>query len=161
MELLVNLLPHVNASLNVVAKLLLITGYVFIRRGRERAHGWTMLCCFVVSAFFLVCYLTYHVSLHALYGQRGKPFTYPGEAVRSIYFAILISHVVLAAAVPFLASASIYYGLRDRRQSHVRIVRWTFPVWLYVSITGVVVYLMLYQIFPGEETELLFRTTGV
>jgi len=143
----VEVLPHVNAVLNALATVLLLTGYVQIKRGRVAAHRATMLSCFGVSVVFLICYLSYHQMLHAVTGERGKPFEYPGLAVRYCYYAILISHVVLAVTVPFLAIVTIYYGLRDQRRQHRRIARWTFPIWLYVSVTGVVVYLMLYHLF--------------
>lgn len=143
---LVHLLPHVNAVLNAVATLLLLAGYVLIKQQRRGAHKWTMLGCFGVSVGFLVCYLAYHQLLYAATGQRGRPFEYPGPIVRYVYYGILVSHVLLAAAVPFLAMVTIYLGLRDRRLAHRRIARWTFPIWLYVSLTGVVVYLMLYHL---------------
>lgn len=108
-----------------------------------------MLTSFAVSTVFLVSYLSYHQLLHATTGERGKPFEYPGVSVRYVYFTILISHVLLAASVPFLAITTIYFGLRDRRKSHRRWAVWTFPIWLYVSVTGVIVYLMLYHIFPA------------
>lgn len=134
-------LPAVNASLNALATCLLVTGYVLIRRGREQAHKCTMLATFAVSCVFLGCYLYYH------YHAGSVPFTHPG-AVRYVYFAVLIPHVFLAATVPFLAAATIYLGLGDRRAAHRRLARWTFPIWLYVSITGVIVYVMLYQLYP-------------
>ena len=140
------LLPHVNASLNALSTGLLIVGYVLIRRRREQAHKWTMLSCFAVSVIFLVCYLSYHQLLYAATGQRGKPFSYPGPLVRYCYYTILITHVVLAATVPVLAVTTIVLGLRDRRELHRRWAKWTFPIWLYVSITGVIVYLMLYHL---------------
>jgi uncharacterized membrane protein YozB (DUF420 family) len=120
---------------------LLVAGYVLIKQRREQAHKWTMLACFGVSCLFLGCYLVYHAQVGSV------QFTHTGPA-RVVYFAILISHVVLAALVPFLAIATIYLGLRDRRAAHRRLAWWTFPIWLYVSITGVVVYLMLYQLYP-------------
>lgn len=135
-------LPAVNASLNALATCLLVTGYALIRQGREQAHKRVMLACFAVSCLFLVSYLAYHVGIGG-----SKSFTHPGP-VRYVYFAILISHVVLAALVPFLAIATIALGLLDRRTAHRRLARWTFPIWLYVSISGVLVYLMLYQVFP-------------
>lgn len=149
MDSLIKILPHINAGLNGLATVLLVAGFVLIKQRREQAHKWTMLACFGVSILFLVCYLTYHQLLHSATGQAGRAFTYPGLAVRYLYFTILISHVVLAAAVPFLALATIYYALRDQRRRHVRLAVWTFPIWLYVSVTGVVVYLMLYHLFPG------------
>ena len=147
MNLAVDVLPHVNASLNVGATALLMTGFVLIKRGNVAAHKWTMLSCVGVSVLFLVCYLSYHQMLHAVTGERGKPFEYPGLAVRYCYYAILISHVVLAATVPILAGFTIYYGLRGQFRRHRTVARWTFPIWLYVSVTGVVVYLMLYHFF--------------
>jgi uncharacterized membrane protein YozB (DUF420 family) len=138
-------LPHVNASLNALATVLLIAGYVLIKRRQEAAHKWTMLACFAVSVVFLACYLTYHYHLEGV----SKPFpSYPPPAIRITYFAILISHIILAAAVPFLAIGTIYLGLANKRLAHRRLARWTFPIWLYVSITGVIVYLMLYQLYP-------------
>lgn len=134
-------LPAVNASLNALATCLLVAGYALIKQRREQAHKWTMLACFGVSCVFLTCYLIYHFQVGSV------RFTHRGPA-RFVYFTILISHVVLAALVPFLAVATIYTGLRDRRAAHRRLAWWTFPIWLYVSITGVVVYLMLYQIYP-------------
>jgi len=138
----VGYLAAVNASLNGTAAVLLVTGYVLIKRRRERAHTLTMLAAFAVSIVFLACYLM-RISL-----AGSKPFLGQG-AVRPLYFAILISHVVLAALVPVLAGSTIYLGLRDRRASHRRIAQWTFPIWLYVSVTGVVIYVMLYHLYPA------------
>lgn len=139
----VHILPHINASLNALATVLLVVGLVLIKQRREQAHKWTMLACFGVSCVFLVCYLTYH------YFAGSKRFPeYPGPLVRGVYFTILLTHVVLAAAVPFLAIATIYSGLKDYRRAHLKLAKWTFPIWLYVSVTGVVVYLMLYQLYP-------------
>ncbi|MEQ8789569.1 MAG: DUF420 domain-containing protein [Pirellulaceae bacterium] len=144
METAVKVLPHVNASLNALATVLLVLGYVLIKRRKEVAHQWTMLSCFGVSVVFLACYLTYHTLKQGV----STPFPdYPPAAVRYTYYGILITHIVLAAAVPVLAIVTIYFGLRDRRDRHVRWARWTFPIWLYVSVTGVVVYAMLYQIY--------------
>ena len=147
--MLTSILPHVNASLNAVATVLLIAAFVLIKRRHERAHKWVMLACFGVSALFLVSYLTYHLSI----GSKKFPFdAYPTAAY--VYYAILITHVVLAMTVPFLAIASIYLGLADKRKGHVRVTKWAFPIWLYVSVTGVIVYLMLYQIYPERAAEL-------
>ncbi len=146
LELAVRWLPHVNAGLNALSAVLLLIGYVLIRRGRERAHKRTMLACFGVSVAFLVCYLTYHQLLHATTGQRGKPFENPLLPLRYVYYLVLITHVILAATVPLLAAITIVLGLRDRRSQHRSLARWTFPIWLYVSITGVVVYGMLYHL---------------
>jgi uncharacterized membrane protein YozB (DUF420 family) len=150
-----NILPHVNAGLNLAATVLLIVGFVFIKRAQrtfdkerrlslERAHIFTMLGCFAVSVIFLACYLYYHL---VVMDGLSKKFPTDAGPVRYVYYAILLSHVVLAAAVPFLALGTIYFGLRDNRSAHRKLARWTFPIWLYVSITGVVVYAMLYQIY--------------
>jgi putative membrane protein len=142
---IVPLLPHVNAGLNTLATVLLLAGYALIRRRQERLHMWAMLACFAVSAIFLASYLTYHFNIPG--GSKKFPLE-PPPLVRYSYYLILLTHVVLAAAVPFLAVATIWLGLADRRAWHVRLARWTFPIWLYVSVTGVVVYLMLYQLYP-------------
>jgi putative membrane protein len=142
---IVPVLPHVNASLNALATALLILGFVQIRRRHETAHKWTMLACFGVSAVFLASYLTYHFNIEG--GSKRFP-SYPPPVVRYAYYGILLTHVVLAAAVPFLAIATIWLGLADQREAHRRLAWWTFPIWLYVSITGVIVYLLLYQLYP-------------
>ncbi len=149
MESALRILPHLNASLNAVAAVLLVCGYVLIKQRRETAHKWTMLACFGVSVLFLACYVAYHIGIK---GSKRFP-EYPGPLVRDCYFTLLITHIVLAAAVPFLALVTIYLGLRDRRRAHRRLARWTFPIWLYVSVTGVVVYLMLYHVYPAREAE--------
>ena len=133
-------LPALNATLNGIAAILLVTGYLFIKRGRRRQHQWCMLGALTTSALFLVSYVTYH--LHA--GSR--PF--PGQGpIRVVYFAILITHVILAAVIVPLALLTAVRGLKSQFDKHVRIARWTFPVWVYVSVTGVVIYLMLYEIY--------------
>jgi putative membrane protein len=140
----VETLPHINASLNALAAVLLIAGYVLIKQRRELAHKWLMLACFGVSVVFLTSYLTYHFNIPG--GSKRFP-SYPPDVVRYGYYGLLLSHVVLAAAVPFLAITTIWLGLADRRKAHRKLAWWTFPIWLYVSITGVVVYLLLYQIY--------------
>ncbi len=117
---------------------------MLIKQGREAAHKRTMLTCFGVSVVFLACYVTYHVNI----GSKKFPKADYAAWIHYCYLAILVTHVVLAAIVPWMALATIYLGLRDRRAAHKRLARWTFPIWLYVSITGVVVYLMLYWFFP-------------
>ena len=132
-------LPALNATLNAISGVLLTTGYVLIRRRKERAHRAFMLAAFGVSALFLVSYTVYH-------SQAGsRPFEGEG-AIRPIYFAILISHIVLAAAVLPLAIVTLVRALRERFDAHGRIARRTLPIWLYVSVTGVVVYWMLYHL---------------
>jgi uncharacterized membrane protein YozB (DUF420 family) len=132
-------LPTVNAVLNATAATLLVIGYLFIRRGRIAQHRACMIAAFFVSTLFLVSYLTYHAQV----GSRRFSGTGP---IRTVYLSILLTHTVLAAAVPFLAIVTLWRALASRFDRHVRIARWTLPIWLYVSITGVVVYLMLYQL---------------
>ncbi|HEY5315243.1 MAG TPA: DUF420 domain-containing protein [Pirellulales bacterium] len=143
-------LPAVNALLNATATVLLIVGYVLIKRRHELAHRRTMYAAFVTSSVFLACYLAYHYDVKSRTGASGMPFTGP-PPISYVYYTILITHVVLAATVPVLALRTIYLGLRDRRQSHRRLARWTYPIWLYVSVTGVVIYLMLYHLYPAAE----------
>jgi putative membrane protein len=137
----ISYLPTIDAVLNATSALLLTLGYIFIRRGNVRAHKTCMLSAVGTSALFLACYLTYH------YFHGTTRFTGQG-AIRPIYFAILISHTVLAAAIVPLVVTTLYRALRGRFALHRRIARWTLPVWLYVSVTGVVVYWMLYHLYP-------------
>ncbi|MCI0358176.1 MAG: DUF420 domain-containing protein [Planctomycetaceae bacterium] len=148
MDAFVSQLPHVNASLNGLATVLLMLGLVLIKRRQETAHKWVMLACFAVSVAFLASYLTYHYHLE---GASKKFPSYPPAAVRYTYYSILLTHVVLAALVPFLAIGTIYLGLADKRAAHRRLARWTFPIWLYVSVTGVIIYVMLYQLYPPQS----------
>lgn len=144
LPLAVHPLATVNASLNALAAVLLVFGYWQIKRGREVAHRRTMYAAFGVSTAFLACYLAYHV-----WPVGAAATQFPGPAgAKPIYLAILISHIILATAVPFLAIWTIYLGVADHRARHRRVARWTFPIWLYVSITGVAVYVMLYQLWP-------------
>ena len=137
---MISQLPAVNATLNAIAAILLACGYVMIRRRRIETHRRFMLAAFATSALFLTSYIVYHANL----GSR--PF--PGQGpIRVVYFAILITHVVLAAAVLPLALITLTHGLRARFERHVPIARWTWPIWMYVSVTGVIVYLMLYQMY--------------
>jgi protein SCO1/2/putative membrane protein len=137
-------LPMFNATLNTLCTVLLILGYVAIRGRWERVHITCMLTALAVSALFLGCYLYFHFVV-----QSGQPTSFRGEGwVRPVYFSILLTHTVLAIVVAPLALFVAYQGLRDRRLRHVRIARWTLPLWLYVSVTGVVVYWLLYQVYP-------------
>ena len=142
---LAHYLPHINAALNSLAAVFLVAGVLFIRAGKEQAHRRSMMSAFAISVVFLICYLVYH----GIAGSKRFP-DYPPAVVRSFYLFVLLTHIVLAASVPFLAIAAIYFGLKDRRAKHRRIVRWAFPIWLYVSVTGVIVYLMLYQLYPPQ-----------
>jgi len=137
-------LPAVNATLNTIATVLLILGWRLIKAGKRDAHRNVMLASFAVSVIFLICYLLYHDGLWRYTGLRGKPFLGTGF-IRPVYYTLLISHVILAAAVPVLALMTIYRGLKADWPRHRRIARITFPIWLYVSITGVVIYAMLYH----------------
>jgi putative membrane protein len=134
-------LPVVNACLNATSTVLLLIGYRFIRTGRRVAHKRTMLSALVTSSLFLISYLVYH------YNVGSVRFTGTG-VIRGVYFAILVSHTILAATVPPLAIVTLVRALRERFDKHRRIARWTLPIWLYVSITGVAVYVMLYRLYP-------------
>jgi uncharacterized membrane protein YozB (DUF420 family) len=147
----IHYLPTVNATLNGTATLLLVWGYRLIKAKRETAHARVMLSAFAVSIVFLICYLTYHAALRYQTGQGHV--TFPGPpAVRAVYLTILLTHVALAAIVPVLAGVTIYLGYRDLRIRHRRWAKWTFPIWLYVSITGVVIYVMLYHLYPAPPS---------
>ncbi len=137
-------LPAVNAGLNTLALLLLVGGWVLIRRGHRDAHRRTMLVAFATSIVFLACYLVYHAARHHYTGAAQMRFAGTG-AIRIVYFTILISHIFLAAVVPVLAIVTIRRGLRQQWESHRRIAKVTFPIWVYVSLTGVIIYLMLYH----------------
>ena len=139
MSLSVSDLPLVNATLNGVATVLLLIGYACIRRRRIVWHRTAMVAAFVTSVLFLISYVVYHA--HA----GSKPFGGQG-AIRTVYFTILITHIVLAATIPPLAGVTLWRAYRGRFDRHVPIARWTLPLWLYVSITGIVVYWMLYRI---------------
>lgn len=131
-------LATTNAVLNTLATVLLVAGWVFIRRGQVKAHRAMMVAAFATSAVFLVCYLTYH------YLVGHVPFRGQGP-IRLVYFSILISHILLAVAVPVLAITMFVLAWRGRWAAHRRLGKVTMPIWLYVSVTGVVVYLMLYR----------------
>lgn len=131
-------LPALNATLNATSGVLLAVGWILIRARRRDAHRACMVAASVVSALFLVSYVIYHAQVGSV------PFTRQGP-VRTIYFTILITHVVLAAAVLPLAVITLSRGLRSRFAKHRAIARWTIPIWLYVSVTGVLVYVLLYQ----------------
>jgi uncharacterized membrane protein YozB (DUF420 family) len=131
-------LPTLNAVLNGTSAVLLAFGYLFIRRKKVNLHKACMVSAFVISTLFLVSYLIYH------YHAGSKPF--PGEGwTRPLYFSILISHVILATVTLPLSIVTLARGLRGRFEKHRSIARWALPIWLYVSVTGVAVYLMLYR----------------
>ena len=131
-------LPAVNATLNATATVLLIVGYLLIRRGRVAGHRAAMVAALGCSVLFLISYLTYHAEA----GSR----RFPGVGwVKMFYLSILATHTALAAVVPFLAVVTVALAFRGDLDRHRRIARWTLPIWIYVSITGVVIYWMLYQ----------------
>ena len=131
-------LPALNATLNALSGVLLTAGYLLIRRRRIAAHRACMLAAFVSSVLFLTSYVIYHAN------TGSRPF--PGQgAIRFVYFTILVSHVLLAATILPMAIVTLRRGLRAQYDRHVRIARWTLPLWMYVSVTGVVIYVMLYQ----------------
>ncbi len=131
-------LPAVNATLNATSAVLLTTGYRLIRQGRRQTHKRVMLAAFAVSILFLISYLVYHSQVGSV--------RYPHSGlIRTVYLSILVTHTVLAATVPILAIVTLRRALKGEFHRHRRLARWTLPIWLYVSVTGVVVYLMLYQ----------------
>jgi len=136
-------LPAINASLNLISTLFLSAGWYFIRRGHWRRHIACMIPALVSSTLFLVGYLVYHFHV----GERSTHFTAQG-IIRPIYFTMLISHIILAAVTLPLVIVTLVPVFRRRWDRHRRIARWTMPIWLYVSVTGVLVYLMLYKWFP-------------
>ncbi len=136
-------LPHLNAILNATSAILLVTGYTFIRLRRITAHRNCQISAFVCSTLFLISYLTYHYFHGATH--------FPGQGIaRPVYFTILISHTILAVVIVPLVLVTLYRAVRKDFVRHQKIARWTLPLWLYVSVTGVVVYLMLYQIYPAR-----------
>jgi uncharacterized membrane protein YozB (DUF420 family) len=139
----ISFLPHFNAFLNMTSALFLIAGYIFIRIGRITAHKTCQLSALTASTLFLISYLTYH------YFHGASRFAGQGP-VRSIYFTILTTHTILAIVIVPLIMVTLYRALRFDFIRHRRIARWTLPLWLYVSVTGVIVYLMLYRIYPSQ-----------
>jgi len=140
-------LPAVNAFLNGVSAVLLSAGYMFIRKKRQVAHRNCMIGAFITSAIFLVCYITYH-SYIAYYLHRGPTRFIEPAWFRPIYLSILTTHTILAVVIVPMVFMSLSRGLRGNFERHKKIARWTWPLWMYVSVTGVVIYLLLYQIFP-------------
>ena len=139
----VSYLPHLNAVLNSTSAILLVTGYVFIRRHKVNAHRACQISAVATSTLFLISYLTYHY-------YHGTT-RFPGQGiVRSLYFTILISHTILAIVIVPMVLMTLYRAARNDFERHRRIARWTLPLWIYVSVTGVFVYLMLYQLYPAS-----------
>ena len=136
-------LPALNAILNSISATLLTAGYLFIRNGARNAHRNCMIGAFATSTLFLISYLTYHY-LHGSTKFQGQGIA------RTIYLAILLTHTILAVVIVPMVFVTLSRALKERFDQHKRIARWTLPLWLYVSVTGVVVYLMLYQIYPAR-----------
>src|SRR5262245_6430220 len=146
MTLDLSTLPTLNAFLNSASAALLATGYVYIRRGNRIAHRNCMISAFVTSTVFLASYLIYHFS------KTLGPTKFQGEGfVRPLYFVILITHTILAIVIVPMVFITLSRALKQRFDRHGRIARWTLPLWMYVSVTGVVVYLMLYRLYPAQQ----------
>ncbi len=135
-------LPHVNAILNAVSTVLLLIAFTYIRRGNRDAHRKVMISAIIVSAVFLVCYLTYHFTA-PIFVFKG-----PRELLPA-YYGLLISHVILATVVTPMIAVTAWRSLHGQFERHRAIARWTFPIWLYVTVTGVVIYVILYHIYPA------------
>ncbi len=140
-------LPAVNACLNGLSAIFLSFGYGFIRRKNRVAHRNCMIAAFVTSTLFLACYITYHSYL-ALYLHKGPTVFKEPAGFRPIYLTILLSHTLLAVVIVPLVLITLRRALKRRFELHKKIARWTWPLWMYVSVTGVLIYLLLYQIFP-------------
>lgn len=136
--------PPINATLNATCGVLLALGYRAIKRGRVITHTRCMIAAIMVSIVFLACYVTYHTLKQRLTGQAHTVYTHTG-VIRYIYYSILFSHLTLAIVIVPMVIITVHRGLKSRFEKHVRIARWTFPLWMYVSITGVIVYFMLYH----------------
>lgn len=142
-------LPAVNASLNGLSAIFLTAGFMFIRRKNISAHKRCMISAFVTSCVFLVCYLTYHTYLGVVLHQGPTRFENP-LWFRPYYLAILLTHTVLAMVIVPMILITLSRAFREKFDKHKKIARWTWPIWMYVSVTGVLVYLLLYQIFPQK-----------
>jgi len=140
-------LPPVNATLNALSAVFLSCGLYFIRRKRQNAHRNCMIAAFITSTLFLVCYITYHTYL-ARYLHRGPTVFRDPAWFRPIYLAILVSHTLLAIVIVPMAIMTLSRAFKQRFDAHKRIARWTWPLWMYVSVTGVLIYFLLYHIFP-------------
>ena len=140
MQIDYRIFPPIDATLNGITAVLLAIGHNFIKRGQVLKHRATMITAFITSCLFLVCYLYYHAHIGSVH-FRGQGWSRP------VYFSILISHMILATVVVPLVVITLILGLRSKFETHRRVARWTYPIWMYVSVTGVIVYLMLYKLF--------------
>ena len=136
------ILPHVNAVLNAVSTILILIGFTFIRAGNRAMHRKVMIAAIIVSAIFLACYLTYHF-MAPIFVFRGTGWTIPA------YYSLLISHVLLAVIVTPMVGITAWRSLHGDFERHKKIARWTLPIWLYVTVTGVVIYVILYHVYPA------------
>lgn len=141
--------PHLNASLNALSGVFLIFGFYFIRTKKIGAHRFCMLTACCLSALFLICYITHHTIRTYYFGLGPTAFTGEG-IVRPVYFTILLTHTVLATVIAPFVLVTLWRALKGKFELHKKLARLVFPIWLYVSITGVIVYLMLYQLFPAK-----------
>ena len=146
---LLQIFPHLNAAMNALSSVFLLSGFYFILKKRISTHRICMIAASTVSALFLVGYLTHHALRTYYFGLGPTKFTGEG-IIRPIYFTILTSHTILAAVIGPFVIATLWRGLKGRYESHRKLARFVFPVWLYVAVTGVVVYLLLYQIYPAR-----------
>jgi len=137
-------LPAVNATLNGLSAVLLAAGFIAIKTGRKIAHRNCMIAAFCTSAVFLVCYLTYHITVKTV-----THFVDPAW-FRPYYLTLLATHTILAAAIVPMILITLHRARKEQFEAHKKIARWTWPLWMYVSVTGVVIYLLLYQIFPQK-----------
>ncbi len=143
-------LPAVNACLNGLSTILLTVGWVFIRRKNITAHRNCMVSALITSTAFLACYLYYHYQMQRVHGSAHTKFVDPAW-FRPIYLAILVTHLIGAIAIVPLVIMTVSRALRQRFELHKKIARWTWPIWMYVSVTGVIIYLLLYQVFPQSR----------
>jgi uncharacterized membrane protein YozB (DUF420 family) len=142
-------LPAVNASLNALSAIFLTFGFIFIKRGNKIAHRNCMISAFVTSILFLTCYVTYHTYRYKVLHIGPTQFLEP-PWFRPVYLTILITHTILAVTIVPLILITLWRAKKERFELHKQIARWTWPLWMYVSVTGVIVYLLLYQIFPQK-----------
>lgn len=142
----INDIPTVNATLNAIATVLISVGFILIKSGRKDAHRAVMLCAAVVSALFLIGYVTHKALIHGMH----TPFGGEG-AIRAVYYTMLFTHIVLAIAIAYLVPRTFAFALRGDFGRHKAWARWTFPIWLYVSVTGVLVYFFLYRWWPAAK----------
>jgi len=143
-------LPAVNGSLNGLSAVFLTAGYVSIRRKNIKVHRTCMIAAFITSTLFLICYITYHYYREVVLHQGVTKFENPAW-FRPIYLTILLTHTLLAVVIVPLVLMTLSRALRERFDKHRKIARWTWPLWMYVSVTGVLIYFLLYQIFPQHQ----------